>query len=107
VPSQDGIGLGNRRNLFQGLVVSLPANLGEFFAIAIRELHATIDLLAENAILSYQVRIAQPELFVNRLGDRPQQFLPVHTSKTPLPRHLTSYIDAQYGLKRNEIQVEA
>jgi hypothetical protein len=104
VPGKDGIGLGNRRNLCQGLLVQLLANLGEFFAIAIRELHATSDLLTEHAILCYQVRIAKPEFFVNRLGDRPEQFLPVHTSNTPTK---ASYVDNQYGRKRNEIQVEA
>jgi hypothetical protein len=104
VPSQDGVGLGNRRNLCQGLLAQLLANLGECLAIAIRELHTTSDLLTENAILCYQVRIAKPEFFVNRRGDRPEQFLPVHTSNTP---NKTSYVDDQYGRKRNEIQVEA
>src|SRR5712692_1684518 len=104
MPSQDGVGLGNRRYLFQGLLAQLLAKLGEYLAITIRELHAAVDLLAENAILGSQVRIAQPELFVNRLGDRPEQFLPVHTSIIPAK---TSHIDGQYGRKRNEMQVEA
>jgi hypothetical protein len=51
-----------RRHLCQGL----PAQLGERFAVAVRELDATGDLLAEQAILDNQVRIAQPEFFVNR-----------------------------------------
>ena len=87
-----------------GLLVQLLANLGECFTIAIRELHAASDLLTEHAILCYQIRIAKPELFVNRRGDRPEQFLPVHTSNTPTK---ASYIEDQYGRKRNEIQVEA
>ena len=103
VPSQDSVGLGNRRNLFQSLFAQLLAQLGECFAIAVREVHTTADLLAENTILGYQVCIAQPEFFVNRLGDRPQQFLPVHTSITPAT---TSYMDDQYGRKRHEIQAE-
>jgi hypothetical protein len=69
VPSQDGVGLGNRRYLFQGLLAQPLAHLGERFAVAVRELDATGDLLAENAILGDQVCIAQPELFVNRRGD--------------------------------------
>jgi hypothetical protein len=69
VPSQDRVGLGHRRHLFQSLFAALLAKLGECFAIAVREVHTTADLLAENAILGYQVRIAQPELFVNRRGD--------------------------------------
>src|SRR6266571_750027 len=97
VPGEDGCRLRNGSDLLKRFLAQLHTNLGKALAIAICELHATPDLLTENAILGYQVRIAKPELFVNRLGDRPEQFLPVHTSKTPLPRHLTSYIDAQYG----------
>jgi hypothetical protein len=69
VPSQDCVWLGNRRNLFQSLFAQLLAKLGECFAIADHEVHTTADLLAENTILGYQVRIAQPEFFVNRLGE--------------------------------------
>jgi hypothetical protein len=104
VPGKDSVGLGHRRHRCQGLLVQLLANLGECFTITIRELHAASDLLTENAILCHQVRIAQPELFVNRRGDRPEQCLPVHTSNILTK---TSYIDDQYGRKRNEIQVEA
>jgi hypothetical protein len=78
--------------------------LSECSAIAVGELYATGELLAENAILGDQVRIAQAELFVNRRGDRPQQLLPVHLS---IILATTSYIDNQYGRKRYEIQVEA
>jgi hypothetical protein len=58
VPSKDGIGLGNCRNLCQGLLVQLLANLSKGLAIIICELHATLDLLTEHTILSYQIRIA-------------------------------------------------
>jgi len=104
VPGKNGVGLGHRRHLCQGFLAQLLAKLGECFAIAIRELHATVDLLTENAILGDQVRITKSELFVNRLGDRPPQFLPVHTSITPAK---TSSIDDQYGRKRHAIQGEA
>jgi hypothetical protein len=69
VPSQDSVGLGHHRYLFQRLFAQLLAKLGECLAIADREVHTTADLLAEHTILGYQVRIAQPEFFVNRLGD--------------------------------------
>jgi hypothetical protein len=104
VPSQDGVGLGHRRHRCQGLLVQLLAHLGECLAIAIRERHATRDLLPEQAILRDQVRMAKPELLVNRRSDRPEQCLSVHTSHTP-PK--AAYIEDQYGRKRNEIQVEA
>jgi hypothetical protein len=83
VPGKNGVGLGNCRNLCQGLLAQLLAHLGECLAIVIRKLHATSDLLTEHAILGDQVRIAKPELFVNRRGVRPEQFLPVHTSHIP------------------------
>ena len=79
-------------------------DLSEEATIAVTELYTTANLLAENAILGSQVRIAEPEFFVNRLGDRPQQFLPVHTS---LPAAKPSYIAAQYELRGHGIQAEA
>jgi hypothetical protein len=103
VPSQDRVGLSHRRNLFQSLFAELLAKLGEYFAIAVREVHTTANLLAEQAILGEQVCIAKPELFVNRRGDRFQQFLPVHPSITPAK---TSFMDDQYGRKCSEIQAE-
>ena len=69
VPSQDNVGLGHRRHLFQSLFVQLLAKLGECFAIADRKVYTTADLLAEHTILGYQVRMAQPEFFVNKRGD--------------------------------------
>ncbi len=53
VPSQDSVGLSHRRNLFQSLFAELLAQLGECFAIAVREGHTAADLLAENTILGY------------------------------------------------------
>ena len=103
MPGEDRACLGHCRHLCQGFLAQPLAKLGECFAIAIRELHATVDLLTENAILGDQVRIAKPERFVNRRGDRPQQSLPVHTSITPAK---TSSIDDEYGRKCHAIQVE-
>src|SRR5262249_43361752 len=74
VPSQDSVGLSHRRHLVQSLFAELLAKLGEYVAIAVREVHTTANLLAEQAILGEQVCIAQPDLFVNRRGDRSQRF---------------------------------
>jgi hypothetical protein len=104
VPREDGVGLSHRRQLFQGLLAHLLAQLGERFAVAVRELDATRNLLAEHAILCGHIGIAQPELFVNRRVDCPEQFLPVHPSTTPAK---TFYMKDQYGRKRSEIQAEA
>src|SRR5262245_3196477 len=94
VPGEDGVGLGYRRNLFQGLFPQLFANLSKDATIAVTERHATMDLSTENAIFRFQVRIAQPELFVNRHRDRPEQFFPVHPAIIPAKM---SSMDEQYG----------
>jgi hypothetical protein len=104
VLGEDGVGLGYRRDLFQGLFPQLFANLSKDATIAVTKQYATMNLLAENAIFRFQVRIAQPELLVNRCSDRPEQFFPVHSTIVPTK---TSSIDEQYGRKRNEIQAEA
>jgi len=78
VPGQDGVGLDKRRDLFQGLLAELLAKLSEGLTIAIAQLHATSDLLAEDTILCGYVGITQPKLFVNRRTDRHQQLLPMH-----------------------------
>jgi hypothetical protein len=69
VPGEDSVRLGNGRELFQRLLAELLADLSQYFAIAVRQVQPTVDLLAEEAVLSYQILVAQPELFVNRLGD--------------------------------------
>jgi hypothetical protein len=71
MPGEDGVRRGNGGNLCQGFFAELLTNLGECFAIAICQGHATVDLLPEYAILGDQVCIAKAELFVHRLGDRP------------------------------------
>src|SRR5712691_4308048 len=83
VPGEDGVGLGNSGDLFQALLAQLLANLGECSPLVLRELHAPLDLLAQNAILCDEVYIAKPELFVHRRSDRPQQLFPIHASFHP------------------------
>jgi hypothetical protein len=103
-PGEDGVGLGNCRDLCEGFLAQLLTKRSEDSTILIGRRHATGDLLAQKAILGDQVRMTQPECFVNRRGDRPEQFLPVHPSLTPAK---TSSIADQYGRKREEIQAEA
>src|SRR6267378_8288031 len=58
VPGEDGCRLHNGSDLLKRLLAQLHTNLGKGLAIAICELHATPDVLTENAILGYQVHIA-------------------------------------------------
>ncbi len=53
VPSQDGVGLGNRRYLFQSLFAQSLANLGECSALARCELHPALNLLTEDPIFGH------------------------------------------------------
>jgi hypothetical protein len=82
VPGENGVRLSNRRDLCQGFPPQLLTNLSEGLTVASAQWHTTSDLVAEYLIFGYQVRVAQPELFIKRLGDRPEQFLPVHTTVT-------------------------
>ncbi len=69
VPGEDGVRFGNSRELCQHLFAELLANPCQCFAIAVSQWHATVDLLAEEAVLSGQVLIAQPEFLVHRHGN--------------------------------------
>jgi hypothetical protein len=58
VPGKDGVRFGNGRELFQRLLAELLAYLSQYFAIAVRQVHPTVDLLAEEAVLSCQILVA-------------------------------------------------
>jgi hypothetical protein len=83
IPGEDCVWLGHCRNLFKRLSAQVLANRSKLIALAVREPQASSDLLAEEAILRQQILIAQPKLLVERIGDRPQQFFPVHLSVHP------------------------
>src|SRR6266571_8486152 len=83
IPGEDRVCLSHCRNLFKRLPAQVLANRSKLFAIAVREQQAPSDLLTEEAILRQQILIAQPELLVESIGDRTQQFFPVHLSVHP------------------------
>jgi hypothetical protein len=66
MPGKDGGRRGNGGNLCQGLLAQLHTNLSEFLALIIGQPHTTVDLVAQEAILSGQIVIAQPEVVVHR-----------------------------------------
>ena len=104
MPAQYGVRRGDCRDLLECFPTQLLPNLSQGVTVAIDERHATRELLAKEAVLCGEVRIAEPELFVNRCAKRSQQFLPVHPSVTP---NKTAYMDNQYGRTHDEIQSEA
>jgi hypothetical protein len=59
--------LGNSGNLRQGFLAQLGAKFGEFFALAVCELHAAANLVAHNTVLCGQIFIAKPQMVIGRL----------------------------------------
>ena len=92
MPGQDGVGLDKRRDLFQGLLAELLAKLSEGSTIAIAQLHATSDLLAEETILCGYVG-NRSSSSTDALIDTSNCFqcMPVFTSA------VTFHIDEEYG----------
>src|SRR5687768_3716136 len=69
VPGKDSISLGHGGDFFQRLLAQLGAHLSEFFALTVGELHTTIDLVAQDAILRQEISIAKPQVVADRLRD--------------------------------------
>jgi hypothetical protein len=64
VPGEDRVRLGNSGDFFQSLLPQLGTKLCKFFAFAVGALHATIDLMAQDAILCYQVVVTESKMVV-------------------------------------------
>jgi hypothetical protein len=68
----------------QDLLAQLGANLSEFFALAVGQLHATVDLVAQDTILNYQIVMVRPQVIVRQLGDGFQQVFSSSSLISPL-----------------------
>ena len=82
VPREDGVRLRHGRDLLEDLLTELLTKLSEGSAIIIRQRYTAGALLAQKTILCLQVGMTQHKLFVNRRSNRPEEFLPVHSSLT-------------------------
>ena len=69
VPSKDGVGCDDLGHFLQGLLAELLANLSQCLALAITQLDASLDVIAEHAVFSHQVLIAQQEFLIDRPRD--------------------------------------
>jgi hypothetical protein len=67
VPGKDSIRPGHGGDCFQRLLAQLGAKLSEFLALAVSQLHVTVDLVAQDAIFCHEIVIAKPEVVVHRL----------------------------------------
>ena len=55
IPGKDGIRPGHGGDFFERLLTQLDAQLGEFLALAVGQLQATVDLIAQDAIFCHDV----------------------------------------------------
>jgi hypothetical protein len=65
VPGKNGVWRDDAGHLRQRVLVQLLPNLGSGFALAIVQLYAPFDLLAQEAVFGYQIGIAQSELLID------------------------------------------
>jgi hypothetical protein len=70
MPGEDGVRLGNRRDLCQGFPPELLTNLGKDQTIAITQRYTARYLLAEEPIFGHQARVAQVEFLIDGARDR-------------------------------------
>jgi len=90
VPREDGVGFDDGGHFLQDLLAVLLANLGQRLALAITQLDASRDLIAEHAVFGHQVLIAHQEFLIDGPRDRRQQVFPIHRlPPQPLPSLLT------------------
>jgi hypothetical protein len=69
VPGKDGVGRRHRRDLFQDLPAQFLPKLSEGSTITISQLHATVDLLAQDTILGFQVLVTPAKFRINGVRD--------------------------------------
>jgi hypothetical protein len=58
VPAQDRVGLNHMRHFFQCLLAQLLAELGQSFALTVRQPYTARDLMPQDAILCHQILVA-------------------------------------------------
>ena len=75
-------------------------------ALCVCELHPSCDLVTQEMVFHRQIRIAQAEFLIHRVGGRRQQLLPIHESfhqsQCPLLRVSMGYssVGCKMGSKR-------
>ena len=58
MPAKNRVRLDDRGHVLEGLLAQLLADLGQSLALAITQPHASLDLVAQDAILRHQVLVA-------------------------------------------------
>jgi hypothetical protein len=81
VPPKDGFGANDLRHLFKGLSSQTLADFCKTDPVGVCQPHASVDLIAKDAILRHQVFVSEAEFFVNRTGDICEHSFPIHRAK--------------------------
>src|SRR6266581_7000019 len=78
VPGENGVRGDDGGDFLESLLAELLADFSQCLAFAVRQLHTTSDLVAQEAILCHQVLIAQQQCLIDGSRDIRQQVFPVH-----------------------------
>jgi hypothetical protein len=80
VPGEDGLGLDDGGHFSQGLPPELFPNRSKRLPLAIAQLHAVCELLAQDTVFCDQLCIANQQFLVHRARDVGQHVLPLQMS---------------------------
>jgi len=69
VPGENRVRFDDVSHFLQGLLPQLVADLSERLALAVTEVHASCELVAEHAIFRHEVFIAQQQFLINGPSD--------------------------------------
>jgi hypothetical protein len=80
MPGEDGGGFDDGGDFRQSLFTELLADRSQGLALGVGELHASVNLVAQDTVLCDHIFVSQQELLFHRSGDIGQQSLPIHAS---------------------------
>ena len=73
MPGENRVGFDDGGDFLQGLLAQLLADVGQRLAFAIRQPHATCDLVAQDAIFCHQILVTQQQFLIDGSRDIGQQ----------------------------------
>jgi len=83
VPGEDGLGLRDCRNVFQGLLAQLLAKHSQGGAFSVCQRYTAMELVTQDAVFRSQVCVAQAQFLIHRSRDMRKELLPIHGSFHP------------------------
>jgi len=83
MPGENGLGLRDCRNFFQGFLAQLLAKHSQGGAFSVCQRYTARELVAQDAVFHRQVGIAQAKFLIHRSRAIRQELLPIHGSFHP------------------------